>query len=131
MLRLLGVGLVALATAKHVGKQRVAVSADGMEDDAGVSLMRKEDAGRDEAGAEENLIDARADCTGLKMAASCDEHRTAGVCESHKVNSGSDAFRCSWKQSVPAGDKPAIAAECFVDTDSGSCGKTNSTGPER
>ncbi|CAE7611834.1 unnamed protein product [Symbiodinium natans] len=62
------------------------------------------------------------------MTATCDDHKTAAICESHKVNSGSDAFRCSWKPSVPAGDNPAVPANCFVDLAAGSCGITNSTG---
>ncbi|CAE7689736.1 unnamed protein product [Symbiodinium sp. CCMP2592] len=126
---LLGVALFESTLAKHVGQQRIVVDANGAEDDAGTSLLRREaELMRVDEGADQKQA-ARADCTGLLMAFSCDEHKTAAVCESHKVNSGSDAFRCSWKPSVPAGDNPAVPANCFVDLAAGSCGITNSTGP--
>eukprot|EP00438_Fugacium_kawagutii_P010230 Skav234262 [mRNA] locus=scaffold1464:790131:790651:+ [translate_table: standard] len=73
---------------------------------------------------------------GLKRTGACTEHLTAGVCESHKVDVGGiQAFRCSWKASIPAGDNPAVPAQCHmaqgcqVDMEAGSCGLTNSTGP--
>eukprot|EP00439_Symbiodinium_sp_Y106_P045213 s4099_g5.t1 len=118
---LLGVALFESTLAKHVGQQRrvrklapakwhpycmngedtvleharIVVDANGAEDDAGTSLLRREaELMRVDEGADQKQA-ARADC--LLMAFSCDEHKTAAVCESHKVNSGSDAFRCSWK----------------------------------
>mmetsp|Transcript_21235 Transcript_21235/g.39948 ORF Transcript_21235/g.39948 Transcript_21235/m.39948 type:complete len:136 (-) Transcript_21235:198-605(-) len=116
-------------TAKHVGQQQMAVAAAGVEYDAGYSLLRREEpptgAGTGDSYAE--LLNA--DCTGLMMTSTCDEYKTAAECESRKVNSGSDAFRCSWKPSVPAGDNPGVPANCYVDMAAGSCGITNSTGP--
>mmetsp|Transcript_136463 Transcript_136463/g.323186 ORF Transcript_136463/g.323186 Transcript_136463/m.323186 type:complete len:171 (+) Transcript_136463:4-516(+) len=126
---LLGVALFESTLAKHVGQQRIVVDANGADADTGSSLLRREaELMRLDEGADQRQA-VRADCTGLLMAFSCDEHKTAAVCESHKVNSGSDAFRCSWKPSVPAGDNPAVPANCFVDLAAGSCGITNSTGP--
>ncbi|CAE7185391.1 unnamed protein product [Symbiodinium necroappetens] len=125
---LLGVALFESTLAKHVGQQRIVVDANGADADTGSSLLRREaELMRLDEGADQRQA-VRADCTGLLMAFSCDEHKTAAVCESHKVNSGSDAFRCSWKPSVPAGDNPAVPANCFVDLAAGSCGITNSTG---
>ena len=72
---------------------------------------------------------------GLKKTSTCTEHLTAGICESHKVDVGApgffrnpqatlqanccatpgiQAFRCSWKASIPAGDQPAVPAECVM-----------------
>ena len=111
----------------HAGKQRVVVTSDGLPD--GGVLLRREAMVNDVAGSEKTLVASYADCTGLKKTSTCTEHLTAGICESHKVDVGIQAFRCSWKTSIPAGDQPAVPAECQVDMEAGSCGLTNSTGP--
>lgn len=128
---LLGISLFVSAngaTARHAGKQRVAVASDGLPE--GGVLLRRE-AADETRGSEQTILGtSRADCTGLKRTSTCTEHLTAGICESHKVDVGIQAFRCSWKASVPAGDNPAVPAECQVDMEAGSCGLTNSTGPQ-
>mmetsp|Transcript_73533 Transcript_73533/g.90240 ORF Transcript_73533/g.90240 Transcript_73533/m.90240 type:complete len:131 (+) Transcript_73533:61-453(+) len=125
----LGISLfVACSATAHVGKQRVVVTSDGLPD--GGVLLRREAADETRGGSEDQILGAsQADCTGLKKTTTCTEHLTAGICESHKVDAGVQAFRCSWKASIPAGDEPAVPGQCQVDMEAGSCGLTNSTGP--
>eukprot|EP00437_Effrenium_voratum_P043679 CAMPEP_0181486592 /NCGR_PEP_ID=MMETSP1110-20121109/47274_1 /TAXON_ID=174948 /ORGANISM="Symbiodinium sp., Strain CCMP421" /LENGTH=132 /DNA_ID=CAMNT_0023612855 /DNA_START=112 /DNA_END=506 /DNA_ORIENTATION=+ len=108
---LLGVALFESTLAKHVGQQRIVVDANGADADTGSSLLRREaELMRLDEGADQRQA-VRADCTGLLMAFSCDEHKTAAVCESHKVNSGSDAIQMQLEAVSTCRGQPSSAGE--------------------